>query len=82
MIKSQWWHLCKIFVQDSEQITLQPIARHATRQWALDALLTLYRDKPEDGPYAIVETNNEPAWDPSSYGPRQQAGTHEVGGQP
>jgi hypothetical protein len=69
-MKSQWWHVCKI-LSEGEQMVLEPLQRHAARQWALDALLLLYRDQPQAGPYCLVETNREPSWDWASYGPRQ-----------
>ena len=68
------WFVCRIIKQEAEEFVLQPVGhKHAARQWALDALLNLQRDAPEEGPYAIVEVDESPSWDSVSYGTRKAA---------
>lgn len=68
------WFVCKIVQQSETEFVLQPVGhKHHARQWALDALLNLHRDAPQEGPYAIVEVDESPSWDSVSYGTRKAA---------
>lgn len=73
------WYVCHLkWNEDGTGTLIKRADPFPTRQWALDELLKWVVEHPDAG-YALVEVDDNPSWDSSSYGPRQIAMAEPVG---